>query len=122
MDPKGPQEPKTISQLALSVLAYNAASILGPLLGFGAIGFFLDYHYDTKPLFIIIGIATAFLTTNFFLVKRISRMIRSFEIKTIRENKKTDNDGNKNKNIKKDEADGDDEGGDNDYYDNNSDD
>ncbi|MFH0891913.1 MAG: AtpZ/AtpI family protein [Candidatus Falkowbacteria bacterium] len=118
MDSKETREPKTIRQLALSVLAYNAASILGPLLGFGAIGFFLDYRYGTKPLFIVIGVATAFLTTNIFLVKRISRMIRSFEIKTIQENKKTDKDNSKNINRKKDEAGGD---GNNDYHDNDND-
>lgn len=71
--------PTTVRQLAISMFSYSSASIFGPLLFFGSIGFFLDKYFDKKPLFIIISIFIAFISTNILIYKKIKKLIKKFE-------------------------------------------
>ena len=69
----------SLTHLVWYVAAYSSASILGPLLVFGAVGFFLDWYFDTKPIILILSILVAFITTNFLLYKKIRSLNKEFE-------------------------------------------
>ncbi|MBU0620162.1 MAG: AtpZ/AtpI family protein [Patescibacteria group bacterium] len=71
-----PQNTKTIKQLCLSMAAYSSASIFGPLILIGGIGYFLDRLFDTKPVMLIIGVFVAFITTNVLLFKKIQVLMK----------------------------------------------
>ncbi len=63
-----------IKQLAYGMMAYTASSVFGPLLIFGGLGYLVDYFFDTKPIFIIIGVIVAFAVTNILIYKKINRL------------------------------------------------
>ena len=63
------KNPSTVKELSLGMLAYTSASILGPLVFFVTIGYFLDKHFDTKPIIMIISILVAFFVTNILIYK-----------------------------------------------------
>lgn len=78
---------KNIIGLMVEVMAYSSASVFGPLVIFLGIGYFLDKHFQTKPIFLLIGLAVAFIITNVLLFRK-SRSV-SFEVlKEKKENKK----------------------------------
>lgn len=61
-------------QLALSTIAYTSASIFGPLVIFGGVGFYLNKHLEGGRVFLFVGIGIAFIITNilqFFKVKKL---------------------------------------------------
>lgn len=63
-----------VRQLALSSIAYTSASIFGPLVIFGGIGFYLSKHLEGGKVFLFAGIGIAFIITNilqFFKVKAL---------------------------------------------------
>lgn len=63
-------------QLALSSVAYTSASIFGPLIIFGGIGFYLSKYLGGGKVSLFVGIGIAFIVTNvlqFFKVKALLR-------------------------------------------------
>ena len=70
-------------KLIFSLTAYTSASILGPLIFFGGIGYLLDLYFQTKPFILIISVFIAFIFTNIFLYKKIK-----FLTNIINKNKK----------------------------------
>jgi len=72
-------KPQSVRELAFFVGSYTAGSILGPLLIFGGIGFFLDKIFNTRPLILIIGVLVAFLATNFLIYKKLKKMMKQFD-------------------------------------------
>lgn len=50
--------------------AYSSASILGPMLGLGLVGYFVDKYFDSKPKFLLISIGIAFVVSNILLFKK----------------------------------------------------
>lgn len=68
----------TTKQLAFGMMSYSAGSILGPLIFFGFIGYLLDKYFDTKPVFIIIGVLVAFVITNVLILKKVNKLSKKF--------------------------------------------
>ena len=68
-----------LKELAWSVGVYTSASILGPILLLGGIGYAIDYYLDTKPIFLLLGIFTAFISTNILIFKKVKEMQRKIE-------------------------------------------
>lgn len=52
--------------------------ILGPLVLFGLLGFFLDRHFETKPWILLASLAIAFVSTNILIYKRSSQIAKKF--------------------------------------------
>lgn len=75
------ETPKTVKQLAIGMFSYTSVSILGPLVFFLGIGYYLDFKFDTKPIFMIIALFSAFIITNFLIYKKISVLINDFDKK-----------------------------------------
>jgi F0F1-type ATP synthase assembly protein I len=75
-------------QLALSFVAYSTASIFGPLLIIGGLGYFLDKYFDTMPILTIIAVFIAFIVTNILLFKKmkmVNKLIDQYKAKSIKE-------------------------------------
>ena len=73
------------------MISYTSASILGPLVIFCGIGYYIDYKLETKPLMIIIGILSAFFLTNILIFKKIRVLIKEFDkIEELENKKKTE--------------------------------
>lgn len=70
--------PSGVKDLALGMAAYTGASTFGPIVVLGFLGFGLDKWLDTKPLFLIMGIAVAFIVTNALIFKKINKLIKNF--------------------------------------------
>ncbi|MCR4284120.1 MAG: hypothetical protein NUV64_02265 [Parcubacteria group bacterium] len=67
-------EKNNARQLAISAVAYTSASIFGPLIIFGGIGFYLSKQLDRGKVYLFVGIGIAFIVTNilqFFKVKKL---------------------------------------------------
>jgi F0F1-type ATP synthase assembly protein I len=80
-------------QLALSFVAYSSASIFGPLLVIGGMGWFLDKWLGTGPIILIIAIFVAFIITNILLFKKIkmvNKLIDKYKQQSIKESKQKD--------------------------------
>lgn len=78
-----------VRQLAMGMMAYTSTSIIGPLIFFGIIGYFLDKFLGTKPLFLILAVATAFITSNILILKKVNKLSKSFnKIKNKQNNDK----------------------------------
>lgn len=73
------EKSNNIKDLAMGMATYSGASILGPLLLFVGLGFFVDKIFDTKPIFIIAGVFIAFITTNILIFKKIKKLIKKFD-------------------------------------------
>ncbi len=73
------QKKTNVRQLALGMMAYTSTSIIGPLIFFGFVGFFLDKFLNTKPLFLILGVLVAFITTNILILKKVNKLSKAFE-------------------------------------------
>lgn len=63
-----------IKNLAIGMMSYTSASILGPLIFFGLLGCFIDLYLDKKPIFLIIGVIMAFFTTNILIFKKVNKL------------------------------------------------
>lgn len=72
-------KPRTVKGLAVGMLSYTSASILGPLIFFVGIGYYFDQKFDTKPIMMIVNIFIAFFLTNFLIYKKIRILIKKFE-------------------------------------------
>ncbi|HKK54220.1 MAG TPA: AtpZ/AtpI family protein [Patescibacteria group bacterium] len=97
-------------QLALSFVAYSSASIFGPLLIIGGIGWLFDKWLDTGPLILIISVFIAFIVTNILLfkkIKMINKLIDKYKYQSLekakQESSREDEQDNpeKNQNINK---------------------
>jgi F0F1-type ATP synthase assembly protein I len=78
----------SIKGLMLGAAAYSGASIFGPLLLFGVLGFFLDKFFDTKPIFLLIGLLIAFIITNILIFRRTSELSKKFDKYLLEEKNK----------------------------------
>lgn len=67
---------KSIKQLIVSSAAYSLSSILGPLLFLGVPGYFLDKHFGSSPLALLVAVFVAFIITNVLLFKKVSQINR----------------------------------------------
>ncbi len=73
------EKKKTTKELVYGMMAYNAASILGPLLFFGGLGFWLDTVFDSKPFILLVGIFVAFIATNIMMFRKIKSVSIMFD-------------------------------------------
>ena len=73
------QQKEGIKDIVKGVAIYTSASILGPIFFFGGIGFFLDKHFQKKPLFMLIFIGIAFIFTNIILFKKTRMLTKKME-------------------------------------------
>lgn len=64
-------------RIVLAIAAYSSASILGPMLFFGILGFFLDKYFNSNPKFLLIGIGVAFIFSNILLFKKKSFLLKN---------------------------------------------
>lgn len=81
MDEKFFEKNKTIKQIVIGIMIYNSASIFGPLILIGGIGYFLDKIFHTKSLLLIISIFIAFIITNIFLFKKTKILMKQIATK-----------------------------------------
>jgi F0F1-type ATP synthase assembly protein I len=68
----------SVKQLAWGMALYSGTSILGPLAVFIILGLYLDKHFDAKPIFLLSGVAVAFVVTNILLYKKVKILINKF--------------------------------------------
>lgn len=52
-------------------LLFNAASIVGPIIFFGGIGWLLDYFFHTGRIFLFLSIAIAFIATHILMFRKL---------------------------------------------------
>ena len=69
---------KTPRQIIWSMATYSGASIIGPLLLLGGVGYYLDRVLDKSPLLLLIGIGLAFVLTNILLFRRLKQVTDLF--------------------------------------------
>lgn len=81
----------SIKQLALGMAIYSGASIFGPLVFFILLGLTLDKYFETKPIFLLSGVAVAFVFTNLLLFKRIKALNKKFKEQDEKEKNKSEN-------------------------------
>lgn len=72
------KKPNNLKELALGMFMYNASSILGPLIVFLIIGYIFDKIFNTRPMFMIIGVIIAFIITNILTFRKIQRLMIEF--------------------------------------------
>ncbi|MDD5527486.1 MAG: hypothetical protein PHO56_00730 [Patescibacteria group bacterium] len=61
---------KGMRDFALGMAVYSSASVLGPLIFFGVIGYFLDKAYHGRNLILLGGIFVAFIITNILIFRK----------------------------------------------------
>jgi len=71
--------PSSLKELSIGMLYYTSASIFGPLVFFGIIGYLLDQYFGTKPIILILSILVAFFITNILIYKKIKVLIKKFD-------------------------------------------
>ena len=94
MDVNKLEKIKNKKKLVLYVGAYTSASILGPLLIFGTIGFILDRQFNTRPWLLILSVFIAFIVTNIFLYRKliaINQLMNKFNKKSPSETNEEEN-------------------------------
>ena len=72
------------SKILAESLRFSVTSILGPILVFGGIGYFLDVYFGTEKVFLLSAIAVSFIVTQilaFIKVRKGYRKIASFDVK-----------------------------------------
>lgn len=60
--------------MAIATFYHTSGAILGPLLILGGLGYFLDRKFSSGPLYLIIGVFLAFVTTNILLFKKLGQI------------------------------------------------
>lgn len=68
-----------IKELAKAMGIYTSVSIFGPLVVIGGVGYFLDRHFGTKPVIMIISILIAFVISNILLFKKTIALIKHID-------------------------------------------
>ncbi|HTX86955.1 MAG TPA: hypothetical protein VMC41_02740 [Candidatus Nanoarchaeia archaeon] len=61
---------KGVKDFAIGMAVYGSASILGPLIIFGVIGYFLDKAYHGKRLILLAFIIIAFIISNILIFRK----------------------------------------------------
>lgn len=69
---------KSIKQIIWGMALHTSMSIFGPMILLGAVGFFLDRHYQSKPKFLLIFIGIAFIVSNLILLRRRNQLKQFF--------------------------------------------
>ena len=64
-----------MKNLALSMMAYTSASILGPLIVFGGLGYWLSKYFDGKA-FLFVGAGIAFIVTSILQVFKVRALLK----------------------------------------------
>jgi F0F1-type ATP synthase assembly protein I len=77
---------KGIKDFALGMAVYSSASVLGPLIIFGVIGYFLDKAYYGHNLILLVSIFIAFIITNILIFRQA--MVVAAELKKFKGNGK----------------------------------
>lgn len=80
-----------IRQLALSMVAYSGASIFGPLIIFGGIGYYLYKYLEMGKVFLFLSIGVAFVVTiilQFFKVRVLLKRMNDEAAKNSGQTKK----------------------------------
>ena len=65
--------------MIFSLAAYSSASILGPLIFFGLIGWYLDKTFQVKHWFVLGGVAVAFIFTNILIWRQVKIIMQKFK-------------------------------------------
>jgi F0F1-type ATP synthase assembly protein I len=73
-------KPSAVKDIAVGILYYNAASILGPILVFVGGGLLLDNYFNTKPYLTIGGLIIAFIISNILILKKINILTKDLKI------------------------------------------
>lgn len=63
-------------QLAISMIAYTSASIVGPLVVFGGAGYYLSMRMGGGKAYLFIGLGIAFIVTNILQFFKIRAFLR----------------------------------------------
>ena len=66
-------------QMAVSITAYTAASILGPLIVFGGGGYYIGTYFGGGKVFLFVGIGIAFIATNTLQFFKIRALLRKMD-------------------------------------------
>lgn len=74
-----------IKNLALSIMAYTSASIFGPLIVFGGIGYWLSKYFGGKT-FLFVGIGIAFIVTSILQFFKIRKLLVRMETESVKNN------------------------------------
>ncbi|MFA4999901.1 MAG: AtpZ/AtpI family protein [Patescibacteria group bacterium] len=74
MDFKKIIDARSIKTMAIATFYHTSGAILGPLLILGGLGYFLDRKFSSGPLYLIIGVFLAFVTTNILLFKKLGQI------------------------------------------------
>ena len=61
---------KGAKDFAVGMAFYSSASVLGPLIIFGVIGYFLDKAYHGRHLILLIFICIAFIFSNILIFRK----------------------------------------------------
>jgi len=61
---------KSVKDIALGMVVYSSASVLGPLVIFGVIGYFLDKAYHGHNYILLFSIVIAFIITNILIFRK----------------------------------------------------
>lgn len=64
----------------MAVAAHITGYIIGPLVIFAGLGWWLDQKFDTSPFIMLGAILLAFITTNILIFKRASDVVRSYAV------------------------------------------
>ncbi|MDD4901798.1 MAG: AtpZ/AtpI family protein [Patescibacteria group bacterium] len=59
-----------VKNFALGMALYSSASILGPIIFFGVIGYFLDKAYNGKHLILLVSVFIAFIISNILIFRK----------------------------------------------------
>jgi F0F1-type ATP synthase assembly protein I len=63
-----------IKDFAVGMAIYSSASVFGPLLIFGGIGYFLDKKFNGHHIILLSGILIAFIITNILIFRKAGRI------------------------------------------------
>jgi F0F1-type ATP synthase assembly protein I len=77
---------KGAKDFAIGMAVYSSASVLGPLIIFGVIGYFLDKAYHGRHLILLIFICIAFIISNILIFRKA--FVIAAELKNFKGNGK----------------------------------
>lgn len=70
---------ENINGLIKGLAIYSGASIFGPMVALGAVGYFLDKEFGLGHRALLISLISAFLTTNVLLMRKAIDLNRQFD-------------------------------------------
>jgi F0F1-type ATP synthase assembly protein I len=70
---------KSAKDFATGMAVYSSASVLGPLLVIGGIGYFLDKSYHGNHLILLGSIFIAFIVTNILIFRKTFAIMAEFK-------------------------------------------